>query len=44
MTHAAVSKEDRLAAGITDGLIRLSVGLESARDLINDFETAFATI
>ena len=44
MTHAAVSKEDRLAAGITDGLIRLSVGLESARDLINDFETAFAAI
>ncbi len=44
MTHAGVSKEDRLAAGITDGLIRLSVGLESAKDLINDFEQAFAAI
>lgn len=44
MTHAGVSKADREAAGITDGLIRLSVGLESARDLINDFERAFAAI
>lgn len=44
MTHAGVSKEERLAAGITDGLIRLSVGLESAQDLINDFENAFAAI
>lgn len=44
MTHAAVSKEDRLAAGITDGLIRLSVGLESAKDIINDFENAFAAL
>ena len=34
MTHANVSPEDRLAAGITDGLIRLSVGLESPKDLI----------
>ena len=42
MTHANVSPEDRLAAGITDGLIRLSVGLESAKDLIADFEQAFA--
>ena len=44
MTHANVSPEDRLAAGITDGLIRLSVGLESAKDLIADFEQAFAAI
>ena len=44
MTHVAVSKEDREAAGITDGLIRLSVGLESAKDLINDFERAFAAL
>lgn len=44
MTHANVSPEDRLAAGITDGLIRLSVGLESAKDLIADFEQAFAVI
>ena len=44
MTHANVSPEDRLAAGITDGLIRLSVGLESPKDLIADFEQAFAAI
>ena len=44
MTHAGVSPADRLAAGITDGLVRLSVGLESAKDLINDFEQAFAKI
>ena len=44
MTHANVSPEERLAAGITDGLIRLSVGLESAKDLIADFEQAFAAI
>ena len=44
MTHAGVSPEERLAAGITDGLIRLSVGLENAQDLINDFEQAFAAI
>ena len=44
MTHANVSPEDRLAAGITAGLIRLSVGLESAKDLIADFEQAFAAI
>lgn len=44
MTHVAVPREERLAAGITDGLLRLSVGLESARDLINDFENAFAAV
>ena len=44
MTHAGVAPADRLAAGITDGLVRLSVGLESARDLINDFEQAFVKI
>lgn len=44
MTHAGVAPEARLAAGITDGLVRLSVGLESAKDLIADFERAFAAI
>ena len=34
MTHAAMSKQARLEAGITDGLIRLSVGLEDVDDLI----------
>ncbi|OUO95120.1 PLP-dependent aspartate aminotransferase family protein [Cloacibacillus sp. An23] len=44
MTHGNMSKEDRLAAGISDGLIRLSAGLENTEDLISDFEQAFAAI
>ena len=40
MTHAAVPAEERVAAGITDGLVRLSVGLEDVEDLIADLESA----
>jgi cystathionine beta-lyase/cystathionine gamma-synthase len=40
MTHAAVPPEQRAAAGITDGLVRLSVGLENPADLIADLEQA----
>ena len=40
MTHADVPPEQRQAAGITDGLVRLSVGLENADDLIADLERA----
>lgn len=40
MTHAAVPVEQREATGITDGLIRISVGLENADDLINDLRRA----
>jgi len=40
MTHAAVPAEERMAAGITDGLVRLSVGLEDVEDLIADLESA----
>jgi cystathionine beta-lyase/cystathionine gamma-synthase len=40
MTHAAVQPAQREAAGITDGLVRLSVGLESPDDLIADLEQA----
>ena len=36
MTHASMSPEARLAAGINDGLVRLSVGLESEADLLAD--------
>ncbi len=39
MTHAAVEPEERARIGITDGLVRLSVGLEDARDLIDDLQT-----
>ena len=40
MTHADVPREQRLAAGITDGLVRLSVGLEDPIDLIADIDRA----
>ena len=40
MTHAAVPEESRLRMGITDGLVRLSVGVEDGRDLIEDLENA----
>jgi len=44
MTHSNVPPEVREQAGITDGLIRLSVGLESVEDLIADFDRAFAAL
>ena len=40
MTHASVPAEQRLATGIDDGLIRLSVGIEDAADLLADLEQA----
>lgn len=36
MTHSPYTKEEREASGITDGLVRLSVGLENVEDIIND--------
>ena len=39
-THAKLSEEDRLEVGITDGLVRVSVGLEHVDDIINDLEQA----
>lgn len=44
MTHSTYSEEDLKTAGISAGLIRLSVGLENVDDLIADFEQAFALI
>ncbi|MBI5481716.1 MAG: cystathionine gamma-synthase [Deltaproteobacteria bacterium] len=41
MTHASVPAEQRAALGITDGLIRLSVGIEHVEDLRRDLEAAF---
>lgn len=41
MTHASVPKEKREKAGIKDGLIRLSVGIEYGEDLLNDLKQAF---
>lgn len=40
MTHGAVPPEQRAAAGITDGLVRLSVGLENSKDIIADLDRA----
>lgn len=40
MTHASIPREERIKNGLADGLIRLSVGLEDAEDLINDLEQA----
>lgn len=42
MTHGSIPKEDRERRGVTDGLIRLSVGIEDADDLIADLESALA--
>jgi len=44
MTHAAMRPEDRIEAGITDGLVRLSVGCEDVEDLIADLEQALARV
>jgi methionine-gamma-lyase len=42
MTHADVPTEQRAAANITDGLVRLSVGLENPNDLIVDLDHALS--
>jgi cystathionine gamma-lyase len=42
MTHASIPPERRAALGIGDGLIRLSVGIEDAQDLIDDLAQALA--
>ena len=43
-THAALSDEDRAQVGITEGLVRLSVGIEDKEDLIADLEQALAAV
>ena len=42
MTHASIPKEVREKTGVTDGLIRLSVGVEDAQDLLADLDQALA--
>jgi len=44
MTHAAVSKENKLAAGITDDLVRYSVGIEDVEDIIQDLTNALEKV
>ena len=40
MTHASIPREERIKVGLTDGLIRLSVGIEDADDLVEDLKQA----
>ncbi|HCW75045.1 MAG TPA: methionine gamma-lyase [Candidatus Marinimicrobia bacterium] len=44
MTHAKVPVDQRHAAGITDGLVRVSIGLENIEDLLTDFDQALAKV
>ena len=44
MTHSTYSPEERAAYGITDGLVRLSVGLEDAEDIIQDLKVVLDTL
>ena len=44
MTHSKVSKEDKQKAGITDGLVRYSAGIEDINDLLWDLEQALEKV
>ena len=44
MTHAGVPKEERLIGGITDGLVRISVGIEDVEDILDDIKQALDQI
>ncbi len=44
MTHASIPREERLKVGLTDSLIRLSVGIEDVDDLIQDLEQALSKV
>lgn len=44
MTHASIPREERLKVGLTDSLIRLSIGVEDADDLRMDLEKAFSIL
>lgn len=44
MTHAVVSREDRIKHGISDGLLRLSIGLENVDDVLDDLDQALGAL
>lgn len=44
MTHASIPKEERMKSGLSDSLIRLSVGIEDADDLIDDLQNALEQV
>jgi cystathionine gamma-lyase/cystathionine beta-lyase/cystathionine gamma-lyase/homocysteine desulfhydrase len=44
MTHAAIGAEGRARIGLTDGMVRISVGIEDVDDILADLDQALATI
>jgi cystathionine beta-lyase/cystathionine gamma-synthase len=44
MTHGSIPKEEREKRGVTDGLLRLSVGIEDLDDLLEDLRTALESV
>ena len=44
MTHASITAETRDRLGITDGLVRISVGIEDTDDIIADLDQALASV
>jgi methionine-gamma-lyase len=44
MTHAVVPREESLRTGLTDSLVRLSVGIEDVEDIIEDLQSALENI
>jgi cystathionine beta-lyase/cystathionine gamma-synthase len=40
MKHASIPREERIKNGLSDGLIRLSIGIEDAEDLVEDLKQA----
>jgi cystathionine gamma-lyase/cystathionine beta-lyase/cystathionine gamma-lyase/homocysteine desulfhydrase len=44
MTHAALGEKGRREIGITDGLVRISVGIENVEDIVADLDQALAVI
>ena len=44
MTHASVPREDRERVGLTDGLVRISVGIEDLDDLLLDLRSALSVL
>ena len=44
MTHASIQRKERIKVGLTDSLIRLSIGVEDVDDLIDDLEKALVNV
>jgi len=44
MTHASVPPEERQLIGVTDGLVRISVGIEDVEDIIDDLKQALTKV